>query len=93
MSRVEIYTKRWCGFCHMAKALLAGAGVTFEEYDVTADANREREMQERSGRVTVPQIFIDGRPVGGYVELNAMQAAGKLPELLGKSSGQDRGER
>ena len=78
MSRVEIYTKRWCGFCHMAKALLARAGVSFEEHDVTSDPGREQEMNVRSGRCTVPQIFIDGQSVGGYAELRALQAAGKL---------------
>jgi glutaredoxin 3 len=78
MSRVEIYTKRWCAFCQMAKTLLARAGLRFEEHDVTSDPQKEQEMRNRSGRQTVPQIFIDGSPVGGYSELSAMHAAGKL---------------
>jgi len=78
MSRVEIYTKRWCGFCHMAKNLLARVGLVFQEHDVTSDPGREQEMRERSGRRTVPQIFIDGQPVGGYTELRELHEAGRL---------------
>lgn len=78
MSRVEIYTKRWCGFCHMAKALLTRAGLSYEEHDVTSDPGREREMNQRSGRRTVPQVFIDGQPVGGYAELRNLYDAGGL---------------
>ncbi|HEY7841931.1 MAG TPA: glutaredoxin 3 [Gammaproteobacteria bacterium] len=80
MSRVEIYTKRWCAFCQMAKSLLGRMGLAFEEYDVTSDPRREQEMKERSGRHTVPQVFIDGRPVGGYAELSELHATGRLAD-------------
>ena len=79
MPRIEIYTKRWCGYCHMARALLTHAGLTFEEYDLSANPGLEAEMRRRSGRATVPQVFIDGRPIGGYTDLCTLQAAGELP--------------
>ena len=87
MARVEIYTKRWCGFCHMARSLLARAGLAFEEHDVTSDPGKEREMKERSGRRTVPQVFIDGQPVGGYTELRDLHAAGRLQRPGGAPEG------
>jgi glutaredoxin 3 len=78
MPRVEIYTKHSCAFCHMAKALLARAGLRFEEHNVTSDPQKEKEMRDRSGRRTLPQIFIDGIPIGGYSELSALYTAGKI---------------
>jgi glutaredoxin 3 len=82
MARVEIYTKSWCGYCHRAKALLARKGVSFEEIDVTDDPAREQEMIRRSGRRTVPQVFIGGQSVGGSDELAALEAQGRLDGLL-----------
>ncbi len=70
MERVEIYTSPLCGYCQAAKRLLKQKGVSFSEYDVLFDAARKRDMLTRSdGRHTVPQIFIDGKGVGGYDEL------------------------
>lgn len=84
MSHVEIYTKDYCGYCSRAKALLRGKGVAFEEYDITMGGPRRAEMIERSnGGMTVPQIFIDGRHVGGSDDLAALDRAGKLDPLLG----------
>ncbi len=82
MLHVEIYTKSWCPYCHQAKALLSGKGVTYQEIDVTADGERELEMIERSSRRSVPQIFIDGSHVGGFDDLAALQAAGELDQLI-----------
>lgn len=83
MAKVEIYTKFLCGFCVRAKHLLSGKGVEFEEFDITMDADKRAEMLGRShGRTTVPQIFIDGRHVGGSDDLAALEASGQLDAML-----------
>lgn len=84
MPRVEIYTNPWCPFCARAKALLEKKGVAFEDIDVDAgSAAREVMIARSAGRRTVPQIFIDGRHVGGSDELAALDRQGKLDPLLG----------
>ncbi|TDJ20980.1 MAG: glutaredoxin 3 [Gammaproteobacteria bacterium] len=85
MANVEVYTKSWCGYSVAAKALLDAKGVPYTDIDVTADPYTERAMIERSGTYTVPQIFIDGRGVGGYDDLSALDASGKLDSLLDSS--------
>jgi glutaredoxin 3 len=83
MARVEIYTTPLCGYCHAAKRLLAQKGATFEETDVSRDPGLRRAMIDRAGgRHTVPQIFIDGRHVGGCDDLHALDRAGGLDPLL-----------
>jgi glutaredoxin 3 len=83
MAQIEIYTSPTCGYCHAAKRLLAQKGAAFTEFDVTQDPARRSEMMGRaSGRRTVPQIFIDGRHVGGCDDLYALDSAGKLDPLL-----------
>lgn len=83
MASVEIYTKSSCGFCFRAKKLLEMKRVEFEEYSVDLGGPRKQEMIQRArGRTTVPQIFIDGRHVGGCDELMALEYQGKLDELL-----------
>ena len=84
MPKVEIYSKFLCGFCHRAKHLLAAKGVDVEEYDITLGGPKRDEMLERAnGRHTVPQIFIDGRHIGGSDDLAALDRAGELDPLLG----------
>ncbi|ALR22078.1 MULTISPECIES: glutaredoxin 3 [Sphingobium] len=84
MAKVEIYTKAFCGYCARAKALLEGKGVAFEEYDITMGGPKRQEMLERSnGGMTVPQIFIDGRHIGGSDDMAALNRQGKLDPLLG----------
>jgi glutaredoxin 3 len=83
LAKVEIYTKMTCGFCYRAKKLLEMKKVPFEEYSIDLGGARKAEMLERSnGRMTVPQIFINGRHVGGCDELMALEYQGKLDELL-----------
>ncbi len=83
MAKVEIYSSPWCGYCARAKSLLGKKVVSFEEYDVTADSGLRDVMVERaSGRTTVPQIFIDGRHVGGCDDLYALERDGRLDPLL-----------
>lgn len=83
MAKVEIYTKMMCGFCNRAKRLLEMKKVRFEEYSVDFGGAKKSEMMERTGgRMTVPQIFINGRHVGGCDDLMALEQQGKLDELL-----------
>ena len=83
MAKVEIYTSPFCPYCYRAKALLARKGVSFEEVDAPHGSAARRSAIERSGgRTTVPQIFIDGRSIGGSDELAALEGAGKLDALL-----------
>ncbi len=83
MAKVEIYTKMACGFCYRAKKLLEMKKVPFEEYSVDLGGAKKAEMVERTnGRMTVPQIFINGRHVGGCDELMTLEYQGKLDELL-----------
>ncbi|MEL6265273.1 MAG: glutaredoxin 3 [Pseudomonadota bacterium] len=82
MADVVIYTKGYCPFCARAKALLGARGVAFTEHEVTHDRDRFAEMVDRSGRRTVPQVFIDGAPVGGSDDLAALEASGGLDRLL-----------
>jgi glutaredoxin 3 len=83
MAKVEIYTTMLCGYCYRAKKLLEERGAAFTEIDVMTDGKLREEMRNRSGgRQTVPQIFIDGRHVGGCDELYALDKAGKLAPLL-----------
>jgi len=84
MNRVEIYTTAWCGYCRRAKSLLESKGVAYEEIRVDAEPARRAEMLERSeGRRTVPQIFIDGRGIGGCDDLFELERRGELDKLLG----------
>lgn len=82
MSPVRMYSKSWCGFCSQARSLLERKGVDFELLDVTYDRALEQEMQQKTGRRTVPQIFIGEQHVGGCDDLYALERAGKLDALL-----------
>ncbi len=89
MATILLYTKPTCPYCGMAKRLLHAKGQTWTEIDVEADPRRRDEMVERSGRSTVPQIFIDDRRVGGFDDLAALENAGALDALLGLAEGDD----
>jgi glutaredoxin 3 len=83
MAYTEIYFKDWCPYSRRALALLERKGVEFQAIDLTHDADaREQEMRERSGRTSVPQVFIDGRHIGGFDDIAALDAAGELDRLL-----------
>ena len=84
--QVVIYTGMMCGYCTAARQLLKDKGVDYTEVSVTMHADRKREMIERSGRHTVPQIFIDEQPVGGYDDLADLDRRGELDTLLGIGS-------
>ena len=83
MAKTEIYFTNWCPYCHQAKALLDRKGVDYVGIDLTsANAEEIQEMRERSGRTSVPQIFIGDRHVGGFDDLAALERAGELDALL-----------
>ena len=83
MPSIEIYTSPLCGFCHSAKRLLTSKDASFSEINVMAQPAKRQEMMSRAnGRHTVPQIFIDGKHIGGCDDLYALERAGKLDPLL-----------
>ena len=84
MAKVEIFTKWGCPYCVRAKALLDRKGVAYEEYDITMGGPKRDEMLARvPGASTVPQVIVDGVPLGGCDDIHALDAAGKLDPLLG----------
>ena len=82
MARIQIYTTRWCGYCVRAKALLKQRGLPFEELALDDDPAFRQKVFDATGGWTVPQILIDGEPIGGYVELWQLDRTGRLDELL-----------
>ena len=82
MPRVEVYTQPWCPFCARAVNLLNRKGVAFEEINAPHGTPERAASIERSGRSTVPQVFINGVHVGGSDELAALERAGKLDAML-----------
>jgi len=83
MANIEIYFKSWCPYSQRALALLARKGVDFKAIDLADNADElEQQMRERSGRTSVPQIFIDGQHIGGYDDIAALDATGELDPLL-----------
>jgi thioredoxin reductase (NADPH) len=87
MPQIVMYTKSWCPYCERAKHLLTEKGQSWTEIDVEAEPARRDEMIERSGRSTVPQIWIGGRHVGGFDELAELERRGELDPLLGRVKG------
>ena len=82
MAKIEIYTKPMCPYCIRAKALLDKKKARYSETNAFMNAAKRREMNDRSGRNTFPQIFIDNKHIGGCDELIALEARGGLDPLL-----------
>ena len=87
MTNIEIYYKSWCPYSQRALRLLDKKGVEYTGIDLTDNSDakvwaQEQEMRERAGRTSVPQIFIDGKHIGGYDDIAALDAAGELDPLL-----------
>lgn len=82
MAKVVMYTKASCPYCVMAKQLLSSKQVAFEEIRIDLDDSKREEMMRLSDRRTVPQIFINDQPIGGFDDLAALEKSGKLDELL-----------
>ena len=84
MKKVVIYTGPFCNFCSAAKHLLNKKKINYEEIDIGYDDKKREEMLKKSnGMKTIPQIFIEDKHVGGYVELKALESKGELDLLLG----------
>jgi glutaredoxin 3 len=86
MLRVQVYTTRTCPYCVRAKRLLEERGIAFDEIDVGDDDELRADLIRRTGRRTVPQIFIDGNSIGGYEELHALDVSAELSVMF-KGSG------
>ena len=84
MADVRIYTRAWCGYCTAALSLLRRKGVQFEEIDVSGRPEMRQWLVKATGRTTVPQIFINGTPIGGYTDLRDLDERGKLDQMLGE---------
>ena len=81
MAQIELYTTAWCGYCVRAKSLLEDRGLLFEEIRVDSDPHFRARLQELTGGWTVPQIVVDGEPIGGYMELLALDRSGELERM------------
>jgi glutaredoxin 3 len=82
MATIQMYTTRWCGYCERAKALLRTKGLDFEEINLDDDPAFRQKLFDLTGGWTVPQILIDGDPIGGYTELWRLDREGRLEERL-----------
>lgn len=82
MSDVTIYTSPFCPYCHRAKDLLQRKGAEIHEIDILLDSDARCEMEKKSGRSTVPQIFVGAKHIGGCDDLYALESAGKLDSVL-----------
>ena len=92
MPRISMYCTAWCPYCIAAERMLANKGVVeIEKIRVDLEPARRAEMMQRSGRRTVPQIYIDDFHVGGFDDLSALNQAGKLEVMLGRETVEARG--
>ena len=80
-SRIRIYTTRWCGYCVRAKTLLEARGLPYEEVLLDDDPQFRRRLHDETGGWTVPQIVVDGRPIGGFAELWRLDKTGAPTDL------------
>lgn len=78
MRKITVYTTAWCGYCRAAKHLLEREELSYEEISVDDDPNFRQRMFELAGQMTVPQIVVDGEPIGGFQELSSLVATGGL---------------
>ena len=81
MPQIQLYTTAWCGYCVRAKALLDSKGLPYEEIHLDRDPAFRQKLFDLTGGWTVPQIVIDGRPIGGYTELWRLDREGRLDAL------------
>ncbi len=86
MARVQMYSTQWCGYCVRAKTLLEGKGIPFDEIFVDERPNFRQWLLETTGGWTIPQILIDGKPIGGYTELWRMDRDGQLEALVDRAA-------
>ncbi len=82
MARIRVYSTRWCGYCVRAKTLLENRGIEYEEISLDDEPAFRQKLFDLTGGWTVPQILIDGRPIGGYTELWRLDRDGRLDDEL-----------
>jgi glutaredoxin 3 len=82
MPRIRVYSTRWCGYCVRAKSLLESRGIEYEEISLDDDPAFRQKLFDLTGGWTVPQILIDGKPIGGYTELWRLDRDGSLRDGL-----------
>jgi len=80
--KIEIYTKVWCPYCRRTKAMLKSLGLDYTDYDITDNEELQQEMVERSGKKTIPQIFINDQNIGGYDSLIELVSSGGLDDMI-----------
>jgi glutaredoxin 3 len=85
MPEVVIYRTQFCGYCFRAKHLLESKGVPFQEVDVSDDPGKRKWLHDVTRQRTVPQVFINGKPVGGFDDLARLNRSGELDRLLADS--------
>jgi glutaredoxin 3 len=85
---VVMYRTKWCPYCMVARCLLETKGVPVREVDVTRDLAKRRFLKEVTGSDKVPQFFVNGRPIGGCLELMALDDSGRLDRLLSEATSQ-----
>lgn len=81
-AKIELYGTGYCGYCTAARLLLKKKGLSFKDISISADAAARAEMQQRADATSVPQIFINDRPIGGFDDLYALDQSGELDRLL-----------
>jgi glutaredoxin 3 len=86
VAQVKIYTRQWCGYCTRALRLLDAKNIAYEHVDATNDQSTRAWLAKTTGQSTVPQIFIDGRSIGGCDELHDLERRGELDRMLQSSS-------
>ncbi len=82
MANIEVFTQDWCPYCSRVVSLLKAKGVAFQEIEAPHGSTARADAMQRSGRTTMPQVFIDGRHIGGCDDVVALDRAGKLDPLL-----------
>lgn len=86
MLPIRIYTTRWCGYCVRAKTLLDARGLDYEEIALDEEVGFRQKLLDETGGWTVPQVLVDGRPIGGYTELWRLDRDGRLDALLDRAA-------
>ena len=81
-ANVKIYTREWCGFCTSALRLLDKKGIKYEHIDASGNRDIRAYIAQESGQSTVPQIFINGKSIGGYSDLKALDDRGELDKMI-----------
>lgn len=88
LPKIVIYGTEFCSYCTAARMLLKKKGLGYQDILISRDEDKRREMERLSGGRTVPQIFIDGKPIGGFDDLYSLDQDGRLDEMLGQAAQQ-----